>query len=126
MYLQLITDVKRKGDRVLSDHTTLCIKLNLKWLSTKQRGRTVKKIIRVNNWILQASGSNHFKAKIAKNINNIDENKQVELANLSPSEALAKFEEFIIHRLKEAAEREVGSHPNYSYIIIQKYTFIPH
>ena len=48
-----------------------------------------------------------FKAKIVKYINNINKNEPEELSNLSPSEALTKFEEFILNLENDVAKREV-------------------
>ena len=57
--LQIITDVKWKGNDIPSDHTALCIKLkfpNVKLTPRKKQMKTVKVIMRVNNHILREAG----------------------------------------------------------------------
>ena len=73
----------------------------------------IKKILKVNNHILKASGEKPFRDKIVEYFNNIMEAKVKDLSNLSPSKALSKFESFIIMSAKEVAEREAKNHPNW-------------
>ena len=73
----------------------------------------IKKILTVNNHIIRSTGKKPFRAKIVEYFNNIMEDESNDLSNLSPSEALSKFESFIIPSAKEVAEREVKNHPDW-------------
>jgi len=104
-HLQLVTDVKRKGDGDPNNNVTLCIKLkfpNSKWLPRKKRGKSTK----------STTKTFEPQSQIVEYINNINENEGEELANLSPSKALTKFENFIMKIGKEVAKIKVRHHPD--------------
>ena len=71
----------------------------------------MKVIMRVNNHVLRAAGRRAFKEKIAKYVNNLNEENLNKISNLSPSEAHSEFEEFDVSTA-EVAKREVKNRPD--------------
>jgi len=75
---------------------------SMKWLPKKHHDRTARKVFKINNKTLNNTGNKAYKSKIAEYINSIDDNQIEDMSNLSPSEALSKFETHIIKLAKES------------------------
>ena len=99
-----------KSNGVLSDHAALMTSLRFpstNWIPKKHHDRTMRKGFKINNRILCNTENKAFKSKIVKYINSIDNNQIEDTSNLSPSEALSKFEVHIVKPAEEIAEEEV-------------------
>ena len=68
----------------------------------------IKKILKVNDHILRASGKKPFRDKIVEYFNNIMEAKSNDLSNLSPSKVLSRI---FHHHINQRSSREKGENP---------------
>ena len=117
-HLQFVTNVKCKSDGIPSDHSALKINLrflNSKWLPHKHRNKIAERKMKIDNAILRASRNKAFKEKIVDFINSIREENEDNAtpSDLTPTETLSMFEDFVVKTAKETAESEVKTRPDW-------------